>query len=156
CEMARSPGTLSRPRSQGDRSAASGRGAGKSWFMARRARGRDRAPGAYHTRGRRTSPACGTRPLRSGERRGSICPLTGAGFHHNRTNRGGWPRIFDMRTQLAKEDRGTKREDPETGKKFYDLNRDPIISPYTGKSYPRSFFEQVTVRGKTGPARGAE
>jgi uncharacterized protein (TIGR02300 family) len=44
---------------------------------------------------------------------------------------------------LAKQqDRGTKREDPETGKKFYDLNRDPIVSPYTGKSYPRSYFEQ--------------
>jgi uncharacterized protein (TIGR02300 family) len=44
---------------------------------------------------------------------------------------------------LAKQqDRGTKREDPETGKKFYDLNKDPIVSPYTGKSYPRSFFEQ--------------
>ena len=38
--------------------------------------------------------------------------------------------------------RGTKREDPETGKKFYDLNKDPIVSPYTGKSYPRSYFEQ--------------
>ena len=37
--------------------------------------------------------------------------------------------------------RGTKREDPETGKKFYDLNKDPIVSPYTGKSYPRSYFE---------------
>lgn len=58
-----------------------------------------------------------------------------------------------MRKQLAKEDRGTKREDPETGKKFYDLNKDPIVSPYTGKSYPRSFFEQVAVRGKTGPGR---
>jgi uncharacterized protein (TIGR02300 family) len=44
---------------------------------------------------------------------------------------------------LAKQqDRGTKREDPETGKKFYDLNKDPIVSPYTGKSYPRSYFEQ--------------
>jgi uncharacterized protein (TIGR02300 family) len=43
---------------------------------------------------------------------------------------------------LANSDRGTKREDPETGKKFYDLNKDPIVSPYTGKSYPRSFFEQ--------------
>lgn len=44
---------------------------------------------------------------------------------------------------MAKQqDRGTKREDPETGKKFYDLNKDPIVSPYTGKSYPRSFFEQ--------------
>jgi uncharacterized protein (TIGR02300 family) len=58
-----------------------------------------------------------------------------------------------MRKQLAKEDRGTKREDPETGKKFYDLNKDPIVSPYTGKSYPRSFFEQVSVRGKIGAER---
>jgi len=46
--------------------------------------------------------------------------------------------------------RGTKREDPETGKKFYDLNKDPIVSPYTGKSYPRSYFEQ------NGKARVAE
>ena len=42
---------------------------------------------------------------------------------------------------MAKPDLGTKRTDPETGKKFYDLNRDPIISPYTGLSYPRSYFE---------------
>ncbi|MDP1731662.1 MAG: TIGR02300 family protein [Devosia sp.] len=54
---------------------------------------------------------------------------------------------------MAKQDRGTKREDPDTGKKFYDLNKDPIVSPYTGKSYPRSFFEQVSVRGKIGPER---
>jgi uncharacterized protein (TIGR02300 family) len=46
---------------------------------------------------------------------------------------------------LAKDERGTKREDPDTGKKFYDLNKDPIVSPYTGKSYPRSFFEQNAV-----------
>jgi uncharacterized protein (TIGR02300 family) len=46
---------------------------------------------------------------------------------------------------LASQDRGTKREDPDTGKKFYDLNRDPIVSPYTGKSYPRSYFEQNAV-----------
>jgi uncharacterized protein (TIGR02300 family) len=55
---------------------------------------------------------------------------------------------------LAKaEDRGTKREDPETGKKFYDLNRDPIVSPYTGKSYPRSYFESGTTsaRAKAAP-----
>jgi len=44
---------------------------------------------------------------------------------------------------LAKDVRGTKREDPDTGKKFYDLNKDPIVSPYTGKSYPRSYFEQT-------------
>ncbi|QNQ61616.1 TIGR02300 family protein [Brucella sp. 6810] len=42
---------------------------------------------------------------------------------------------------MAKAELGTKRIDPETGKKFYDLNRDPIISPYTGISYPRSYFE---------------
>ncbi|MCC5993554.1 MAG: TIGR02300 family protein [Rhodobacteraceae bacterium] len=28
---------------------------------------------------------------------------------------------------------GVKRVCPETGKRFYDLNRDPVISPYTGK-----------------------
>ena len=47
---------------------------------------------------------------------------------------------------MAQQERGTKREDPETGKKFYDLNRDPIVSPYTGKSYPRSYFEQTSSR----------
>lgn len=47
-------------------------------------------------------------------------------------------------------ERGTKRTDPDTGKKFYDLNMDPIVSPYTGKSYPRSFFEQL-VSGKAAP-----
>lgn len=36
---------------------------------------------------------------------------------------------------------GTKRTDPETGRKFYDLGKDPIVSPYTGTSYPLSFFE---------------
>ena len=46
---------------------------------------------------------------------------------------------------MASSERGTKRTDPETGKKFYDLNQDPIVSPYTGKSYPRSYFEQVLV-----------
>lgn len=44
---------------------------------------------------------------------------------------------------MTKPELGTKRIDPETGKKFYDLNRDPIISPYTGLSYPRSYFETV-------------
>lgn len=42
---------------------------------------------------------------------------------------------------MAKPELGIKRIDPETGRKFYDLNKDPIVSPYTGKSYPRSFFE---------------
>ncbi len=43
---------------------------------------------------------------------------------------------------MAKSELGTKRVDPETGRKFYDLNKDPIVSPYTGKTYPRSYFEE--------------
>jgi uncharacterized protein (TIGR02300 family) len=49
---------------------------------------------------------------------------------------------------VAKPELGTKRIDPETGRKFYDLNKDPIVSPYTGKSYPRSFFEDGKVSGR--------
>ncbi|MEL6573051.1 MAG: TIGR02300 family protein [Pseudomonadota bacterium] len=33
---------------------------------------------------------------------------------------------------MPKEEWGTKRLCPETGKRFYDLNANPIISPYTG------------------------
>lgn len=42
---------------------------------------------------------------------------------------------------MARPELGTKRICPETGRKFYDLNKDPIVSPYTGISYPRSYFE---------------
>lgn len=42
---------------------------------------------------------------------------------------------------MSKPELGTKRICPETGRKFYDLNKDPIISPYTGVSYPRSYFD---------------
>ncbi|MCV6598761.1 MAG: TIGR02300 family protein [Mangrovicoccus sp.] len=34
---------------------------------------------------------------------------------------------------MAKEEWGTKRLCPTTGKRFYDLNRNPIVSPYTGE-----------------------
>lgn len=34
---------------------------------------------------------------------------------------------------MPKEEWGTKRLCPETGKRFYDLNKTPIISPYSGK-----------------------
>jgi uncharacterized protein (TIGR02300 family) len=47
--------------------------------------------------------------------------------------------------KVAKPELGTKRIDPETGRKFYDLNRDPIVSPYTGKSYPRSYFDSTAI-----------
>ena len=34
---------------------------------------------------------------------------------------------------MPKEEWGVKRVCPTTGKRFYDLNRDPIVSPYTGE-----------------------
>ena len=37
---------------------------------------------------------------------------------------------------MAKPELGTKRVCPDTGRKFYDLNKDPVISPYTGKIVP--------------------
>jgi uncharacterized protein (TIGR02300 family) len=37
---------------------------------------------------------------------------------------------------VAKSDLGTERICPTTGKKFYDLNKNPVISPYTGEVVP--------------------
>lgn len=34
---------------------------------------------------------------------------------------------------MPKEEWGVKRVCPTTGKRFYDLNADPIVSPYTGE-----------------------
>ena len=34
---------------------------------------------------------------------------------------------------MARPELGTKRVCPTTGRKFYDLNKNPIISPYTGQ-----------------------
>jgi len=34
---------------------------------------------------------------------------------------------------MPKEEWGTKRVCPDTGKRFYDLGRTPVVSPYTGK-----------------------
>ncbi|MGR3500889.1 TIGR02300 family protein [Pseudaestuariivita sp.] len=34
---------------------------------------------------------------------------------------------------MPKEEWGTKRLCPTTGKRFYDLNKTPIVSPYTGE-----------------------
>ncbi len=35
---------------------------------------------------------------------------------------------------MPKEEWGTKRVCPTTGKRFYDLNATPIVSPYTGEA----------------------
>jgi uncharacterized protein (TIGR02300 family) len=37
---------------------------------------------------------------------------------------------------VAKSELGTKRVCPDTGRKFYDLNKTPVVSPYTGKIVP--------------------
>jgi uncharacterized protein (TIGR02300 family) len=37
---------------------------------------------------------------------------------------------------VAKPELGTKRVCPTTGRKFYDLNKDPVVSPYTGEIVP--------------------
>jgi len=34
---------------------------------------------------------------------------------------------------MPKEEWGVKRVCPTTGKRFYDMGRDPIVSPYTGE-----------------------
>jgi len=34
---------------------------------------------------------------------------------------------------MPKEEWGTKRLCPTTGKRFYDLNKTPVVSPYTGE-----------------------
>ncbi len=52
---------------------------------------------------------------------------------------------------VAKSELGTKRVCPVTGRKFYDLNKDPVVSPYTGESYPRSFFEPAVRGGRAEP-----
>ena len=51
---------------------------------------------------------------------------------------------------MAKPELGTKRVCPVTGRKFYDLNKHPVISPYTGQVVP---IEAVATRGRPEPAR---
>jgi uncharacterized protein (TIGR02300 family) len=116
-----------------------------------------RPPGAsYHGRGRRDQRPARQPPAKAGRscRGRRIFGLTVPAFRPNRTIPSGRPPPFSNEEELAKDQRGTKREDPDTGKKFYDLNKDPIVSPYTGKSYPRSFFDQnVVARAKAAPER---
>jgi uncharacterized protein (TIGR02300 family) len=53
---------------------------------------------------------------------------------------------------VAKPELGTKRVCPDTGRKFYDLNKDPVISPYTGKVVP---VEMPTTRARPDQAAAA-
>jgi uncharacterized protein (TIGR02300 family) len=54
---------------------------------------------------------------------------------------------------VAKPELGTKRVCPDTRRKFYDLNKDPIISPYTGKVVP---VELPTTRARPDQAAAAQ
>jgi uncharacterized protein (TIGR02300 family) len=63
---------------------------------------------------------------------------------------------------VAKPELGTKRVCPETGRKFYDLNKDPVISPYTGKVVPvevatsRARPDQAAATAQRAPAPAEE
>ena len=59
---------------------------------------------------------------------------------------------------MPKEEWGVKRVCPTTGKRFYDLNRNPIVSPYTGEEVKlddtksrliQADGEDLSVRGST-------
>ena len=48
---------------------------------------------------------------------------------------------------MAKSEFGTKRVCPTTGKRFYDLNKNPVISPYTGEVVPIAPVAPPRTRG---------
>ena len=57
---------------------------------------------------------------------------------------------------MAKSELGTKRICPETGRKFYDLNKTPVISPYTGHVVPVDRPRHAPARRLRGRACGGE
>jgi len=50
---------------------------------------------------------------------------------------------------MPKEEWGVKRVCPTTGKRFYDLKKSPIVSPYTGE------VVELDLTGRRGPAANA-
>ena len=56
---------------------------------------------------------------------------------------------------MAKSEFGTKRICPITGRKFYDLNKNPVISPYTGEVVPVAPAPVAPPRWRSGAARAA-
>ena len=59
---------------------------------------------------------------------------------------------------MAKEEWGTKRVCPDTGKRFYDLNNNPVISPYTGKEIilDKSASTKIKVKTKSAESKKDE
>jgi uncharacterized protein (TIGR02300 family) len=66
-------------------------------------------------------------------------------------------RFFEISqdSTVAKSDLGTKRICPTTGKKFYDLNKNPVISPYTGEVVPIAPVAPPRSRGDAARANAA-
>lgn len=57
---------------------------------------------------------------------------------------------------MPKEEWGTKRVCPETGKRFYDLNADPIVSPYTGNPVVIDTGKTRTMQADAADAQSAK
>lgn len=59
---------------------------------------------------------------------------------------------------MPKEEWGVKRVCPTTGKRFYDMNRDPIVSPYTGEivTFDANNKSRVAIQEKVEPAQAEE
>src|SRR3954468_1058818 len=55
--------------------------------------------------------------------------------------------MFQGYPTVAKAELGTKRICPQTGRKFYDLGKSPVISPYTGEIVPIAPVPQSRSRG---------
>jgi uncharacterized protein (TIGR02300 family) len=69
--------------------------------------------------------------------------LTGRAARTNRTPLSQHNPIRFQEAFVARPELGAKRVCPTTGRKFYDLNKDPIVSPYSGESWPRTAFEPI-------------
>lgn len=54
---------------------------------------------------------------------------------------------------MARTELGTKRICPTTGRKFYDLGRDPVVSPYSGEVVPTAALTPFASRSAPVAAR---
>lgn len=54
---------------------------------------------------------------------------------------------------MARPELGTKRICPTTGRKFYDLGRDPVVSPYSGEVVPTAALTPFASRSAPIAAR---
>lgn len=69
-----------------------------------------------------------------------------------------WISINRKGFYMPKEEWGVKRVCPTTGKRFYDMNRDPIVSPYTGEivTFDANNKSRVAIQEKVEPAQAEE